>query len=227
MFPTTKATATDGVSAETPAERTASLDTESVIRLSRARAGKRTGTPEAGTATNPAAVAPTVSARLPGAGGLASSWTPAATASVTALPVQRDAAGRAPTGMGAPSPGDGVPLAVTGAWDDLEETLTPLEDFVALARWRNEDIAVSTSRRGKKRSGKTRLGAESELAFAADYFRYGPGDPRLEAADRLAGASLRFDHPAGITEADCIAFIEHRRNTNLSTRAANESALRA
>lgn len=84
-----------------------------------------------------------------------------------------------PEPAGSPS-APAVPVATLGAWDDLEDPVTPLEDFDVLERWRNADL----------------------------------------------GVSLRFDHPAGVSEADCLGFVEHRRNTNLAVPAANETMLR-
>lgn len=81
-------------------------------------------------------------------------------------------------------------------------------------RWRRGGWRTSsrfTSRHGQNRAGTTLANAEGELALARRFFRYLPGDPRLADDTVTAGEPRRLDHPAGITEADCIAFVEYRR----------------
>jgi len=122
----------------------------------------------------------------------------------------------APTGSGIFEPSrDGID------WADLDDEISHLDDFEALTAWRMVDLQRFKSRHGQDRVGSTLSNAEGELAMARRFFRYVPGDPRLDDPAVDAGDPLRLDHPAGLTEADCIAFVDHRRTTNLSTRAKN------
>jgi integrase len=121
-----------------------------------------------------------------------------------------------------PAPtGSGIFQATAVDWADLDDEVSHLDDFEALVAWRATDLQRFKSRHGRDRVGSTLGNAETELGVAERFFRYVPGDPRLADPAVEAGAPLRFDHPSGITEADCLAVVDHRRSTNLSTRAKN------
>lgn len=165
--------------------------------------------------------------------------TPAPTPAVLRLPTPAGRAAPAGTGAGlatvtalsfgrSPSPGPtgGLNLpSATDDWDDLVEETPRASSFAELVTWRLADLQRHLSKRRTTRAGSTLANVETELGFAAEFFRYRPGDHRLGQGVH-PWDSMRFDHPAALTEDDCRALVEHRKRTNLRTRGSNLRAER-
>ncbi len=114
-------------------------------------------------------------------------------------------------------------------WDELVVAVEHLDDFDQLVAWRMADLCATKSKRNRARAGGTLGGYEGELALAASFFQYVPGDPRLADPTIAAHSSMRLDDPGGasLNEADCIGFVDYRQHLNLRTRTANLRAEQA